>query len=78
MNRRELFKLLLAGAAVAAAPSILLKAAKPKLQYVDVTFSTADYSMCLDDFEARILEPAIAKLAKQMDAYCLESLSRAA
>ncbi len=68
LTRRKFFGLFAAATAVAAvAPKLLSKAKQGYQGFVDVTFSTKELRMGLDDFEHRILEPAIKKLHERMD-----------
>jgi hypothetical protein len=72
MNRRSFFKMF--GGAIAAAvlplgalalPKRTLELVKPaRIEAVDVSFTTADMSLSLDDFEERIFAPIAARMAR--------------
>jgi hypothetical protein len=66
MNRRKFFKMF--GGAVAAAMlpmgALALPRFAPLTGRVDIDFGS---NMSLDDFEERILEPAIQRIAQQLD-----------
>lgn len=71
MNRRKFLTILAAGAALAATP-IKLPWIKESYHYgVDVTFSGDAMVYTLDDFERRILEPAMRRMALDIDRYVL-------
>jgi len=39
---------------------------------VDINFSSVELTLSLDDFAARILEPAMARLASEVDSYIIK------
>ena len=71
MNRRKFLQFLGAGAgvaAVAAVPGAVKFFLPPKGGWRgEWTYSTKDMYLSLDDFEARILQPAIIKVADRID-----------
>lgn len=72
MNRRSFFKLL--GGAVVAAALPLGPLALPRPRHEEWQIKITDYAMSLDDFEARILEPAMQRLAERLDSEIMELL----
>jgi len=75
MNRRNFFKMF--GGAIAAAmiPVGALALAQPKFRpkFVDVDFSW-NRNLSLDDFEQRILNPVMQRLAEQIDTEMMRNL----
>jgi hypothetical protein len=80
MNRRNFFRALAAVGAIVAAPALLLRKSLPGPRHWDVTFTTRDMAMSLNDFERLVLEPARRKAAKDMaeavDRHVLEAPCR--
>jgi hypothetical protein len=71
VNRRKFLQFLGAGAGVTAAVVIAPEAVKfflpPRGGWNSWTYSTKDAFMSLDDFEYRILQPAMERVAAQLD-----------
>lgn len=80
MNRRG-FLGLVAGAALGALVKTsglakLMPKLEPVESFVDVHFNPGDLSLSLEDFEARILKPAMRALAVKVDVEMMKLLTK--